>query len=146
ALFDRARPLAEQTLVEAQHAKIEAVLDTADVTAGSRVLEIGTGWGSLAIAAARRGATVTSITLSHEQAALARERIAAADVEVAGLAQRIEVRLQDYREVSGQFDAIVRVEMIEAVGEEYWPTYFRASDDLLGPGGVAAIQSILLSH
>ncbi|WP_435198267.1 class I SAM-dependent methyltransferase [Janibacter sp. GS2] len=146
ALFDRSRPLAEQSLEEAQHAKIESVLDMADVTHGSRVLEIGTGWGSLAIAAARRGATVTSITLSHEQAELARERIAAADVEEPGLAQRIEVRLQDYREVSGQFDAIVSVEMIEAVGEEYWPTYFRALDDLLAPGGVAAIQSILMSH
>ncbi|UUZ45896.2 cyclopropane-fatty-acyl-phospholipid synthase family protein [Janibacter limosus] len=146
ALFDRSRPLAEQTLVEAQHAKIDAVLDAADVTAGSRVLEIGTGWGSLAIAAARRGATVTSITLSHEQAAPARERIAAADVDEPGLAARVEVRLQDYREVSGQFDAIVSVEMIEAVGEEYWPTYFRAIDDLLAPGGIAAIQSILMSH
>lgn len=146
ALFDRTRPLAEQSLEEAQHAKIEAILDFADVTAGARVLEIGTGWGSLAIAAARRGATVTSITLSHEQAALARERIAAADVDEPGLAQRIEVRLQDYREVTGQFDAVVSVEMIEAVGEEYWPTYFRAIDDLLAPGGVAALQAILMSH
>lgn len=146
ALFDRTRPLAEQSLQEAQQAKIEAVLDAADVAAGTRVLEIGTGWGSLTIAAARRGATVTSITLSHEQAALARERIATADVDEPGLAERIEVRLQDYREVSGRFDAIVSVEMIEAVGEEYWPTYFRAVDDLLAPGGVAAIQSILMSH
>lgn len=146
ALFDRSRPLAEQTLEQAQHAKIEAVLDLADVTDGSRVLEIGTGWGSLAIAAARRGATVTSITLSHEQAALARERITAADADHPGLAERIEVRLQDYREVSGEFDAVVSVEMIEAVGEEYWPTYFAAIDGLLASGGVAAIQSILMSH
>ena len=146
AMFDRTRPLSEQSLAEAQHAKIEAVLDTADVAAGTRVLEIGTGWGSLAIAAARRGATVTSITLSHEQASLARERIAAADAGEPGLADRIEVRLQDYREVAGEFDAVVSVEMIEAVGEEYWPTYFRAVDDLLAPGGVAAIQSILMSH
>ena len=146
ALFDRTRPVSEQTLEEAQQAKIEAVLDAADVAAGSRVLEIGTGWGSLAIAAARRGATVTSITLSHEQASLARERIAAADAGEPGLADRIEVRLQDYREVAGEFDAVVSVEMIEAVGEEYWPTYFRAVDDLLAPGGVAAIQSILMSH
>ncbi|MHA7127011.1 class I SAM-dependent methyltransferase [Janibacter indicus] len=141
ALFDRSRPLAEQSLEEAQAAKIEAVLDTAGVRKGSRVLEIGTGWGSLAIAAARRGAQVTTITLSREQAELARERIAAA-----GLADRVSVRLQDYREVTGQFDAIVSVEMIEAVGEEYWPTYFRTIDDLLAPGGVAAIQSILMSH
>lgn len=146
ALFDHSRPLAEQPLEQAQHAKIESVLDLADVTAGSRVLEIGTGWGSLAIAAAHRGATVTSITLSHEQAALARERITAADADHPGLAERIEVRLQDYREVSGEFDAVVSVEMIEAVGEEYWPTYFAAIDGLLAPGGVAAIQSILMSH
>ncbi|MCT1617553.1 SAM-dependent methyltransferase [Janibacter hoylei] len=141
AIFDERRPVAEQTLADAQRAKIEAVLDAADVRAGARVLEIGTGWGSLAIAAARRGAHVTTITLSGEQAELARERIAAA-----GLADRVEVRLQDYREVTGQFDAIVSVEMIEAVGEEYWPTYFRAIDDLLAPGGVAAIQSILMPH
>ncbi|MFJ6132620.1 class I SAM-dependent methyltransferase [Janibacter terrae] len=146
ALFDRSRALTEQSLEEAQHAKIEAVLDTADVRAGSRVLEIGTGWGSLAMAAARRGALVTTITLSQEQAALARERIAAADIDEPGLAGRVEVRLQDYREVTGQFDAIVSVEMIEAVGEEYWPTYFGAIDDLLAPGGVVAIQAILMSH
>ena len=146
ALFDRSRPLTEQSLEEAQRAKVEAILDRADVASGSRVLEIGTGWGSLAIAAARRGAQVTTITLSQEQAALARERLAAADVDEPGLAERVEVRVQDYREVTGQFDAIVSVEMIEAVGEEYWPTYFRAIDDLLAPGGVAAIQSILMSH
>lgn len=146
ALFDPSRPVAEQSLEEAQRAKVEAILDRAEVTSGSRVLEIGTGWGSLAIAAARRGAQVTTITLSQEQAALARERLAAADVDEPGLAERVEVRLQDYREVTGQFDAIVSVEMIEAVGEEYWPTYFRAIDDLLAPGGVAAIQAILMSH
>ena len=146
ALFDPSRPVAEQSLEEAQRAKIEAVLDAADVRAGARVLEIGTGWGSLAIAAARRGAHVTTITLSGEQADLARERIAAADASDPGLAGRVEVRVQDYREVTGQFDAIVSVEMIEAVGEEYWPTYFRAIDDLLAPGGVAAIQAILMSH
>ncbi|MGE9807268.1 class I SAM-dependent methyltransferase [Janibacter sp. G1551] len=146
ALFDRRRPLEEQSLAEAQDRKIEAILDTAGVRAGSRVLEIGTGWGSLAIAAARRGATVTTITLSHEQAALAGQRVAAADVDDPGLAARVEVRLQDYREVTGQFDAIVSVEMIEAVGEEYWPVYFRTIDELLAPGGIAAIQSILMSH
>lgn len=146
ALFDRTRPLVTQSLEEAQAAKIEAALDAADVGPGRRVLEIGTGWGSLAIAAAARGATVTTITLSREQAALARERIAAADVARPGLAGRVEVRLQDYREVSGEYDAVVSVEMIEAVGEEYWPTYFRAIDGLLAPGGVAVIQSILMSH
>ena len=141
ALFDHSRPLAEQDLVEAQHRKIDAILDSAGVTAGSRVLEIGTGWGELALRAATRGAVVLSITLSREQQALARERIAAA-----GLSDRVEVRLQDYREVSGQFDAVVSVEMIEAVGEEYWPTYFSAIDSLLAPGGTAVVQAILMGH
>lgn len=148
ALFDTregARPLAEQSLVEAQHRKIDTILDTAGVGPGSQVLEIGTGWGELALRAAGRGADVLSITLSHEQQALARERIAAA-----GLSDRVEVRLQDYREVrretSGAFDAVVSVEMIEAVGEEFWPTYFATIDELLAPGGTAVVQAILMDH
>lgn len=141
ALFDPSRPLAEQDHTEAQLRKVDAVLDAADVRAGSRVLEIGTGWGTLAIRAAQRGATVTSVTLSSEQRDLALGRIAEA-----GVADRVEVRLQDYREVTGQFDAVVSVEMIEAVGEEYWETYFRQIDHLLAPGGSVAIQAILMEH
>ena len=145
ALFDDTRPFADQDLVEAQHRKIDAILDTAKVGPGSRVLEIGTGWGELSLRAASRGAEVLSITLSREQQALARERIAEG-----GFAERVEVRLQDYREVSprsdGTFDAVVSVEMIEAVGEEYWPTYFRAIDKLLAPGGTAVVQAILMDH
>ena len=108
---------------------------------GSRVLEIGTGWGTLAIEAARRGAHVTTLTLSAEQATLAQAR-----VDAAGLGNLVDIRLQDYREVDGTYDAIVSVEMIEAVGEEFWPTYFEVLDRRLAPGGVAAIQSILMSH
>ena len=100
-----------------------------------------TGWGSLAIRAAQRGARVTTITLSREQMRLARER-----VEAAGLSGLVEVRVQDYREVDGEYDAIVSVEMIEAVGEAYWPTYFAALDRLLAPGGRAAIQAITMDH
>ena len=144
ALFDRtaqAEPVVGQGLEQAQLRKVNAILDAARVGPASRVLEIGTGWGTLAIEAARRGATVTTLTLSKEQAALARARARAA-----GLADRIDVRVEDYREVEGAFDAIVSVEMIEAVGEEYWPTYFATVEHHLAPGGVAAIQSIIMSH
>ena len=141
ALFDPATPWSRQSLDEAQHRKIDAVLDAARVGSGTRLLEIGTGWGELALRAARRGAHVTTITLSSEQADLATERVRAA-----GLGDRVEIRLQDYRAVAGEFDAVVSVEMIEAVGEEYWPTYFGAIDRLLAPGGVACIQAILMSH
>ena len=141
ALFDDTRPFAGQDLAEAQLRKVSAILDLAQVRRSSRVLEIGTGWGTLAIEAARRGATVTTVTLSKEQAHLARERVRAAD-----LGDLVEVRVADYREVAGSFDAIVSVEMIEAVGDEYWPTYFTALDRLLAPGGVAALQAILMAH
>ncbi len=141
ALFDPALPVREQDLHEAQVRKVEAILDAADVGEGTRVLEIGTGWGELSIRAAARGARVTSVTLSAEQRDLALERI-----EAAGCSDRVQVLLQDYRETTGQFDAIVSVEMIEAVGEEYWETYFQQIDALLAPGGVVAIQAILMEH
>jgi cyclopropane-fatty-acyl-phospholipid synthase len=141
ALFDESRPYARQDLTQAQLRKVHAILDQAGVRAGTRLLEVGTGWGALAVEAARRGATVTTVTLSVEQAALAQERI-----DAAGVGRLVEIRLQDYRQVRGTFDAVVSVEMIEAVGEEYWPTYFTAIDRLLAPGGVAAIQAILMGH
>ena len=141
ALFAEDRPWAGQDLAEAQLRKVHAILDLAEVRAGTRLLEIGTGWGALAVEAARRGAAVTTVTLSSEQASLAQQR-----VDSAGLSDRVEIRLQDYREVTGSFDAIVSVEMVEAVGEAYWPTYFAALDDLLAPGGVAAVQAILMDH
>jgi cyclopropane-fatty-acyl-phospholipid synthase len=127
-------------LEAAQLHKVDAILDSAGVVRGSRVLEIGTGWGTLAIRAAQRGATVTTVTLSVEQAALAQRR-----VEDAGVADRVEVAVRDYRDQTGLFDAIVSVEMVEAVGEEYWPTYFSTVDSLLAPGGRAAIQAILIA-
>ena len=130
-----------ESLLTAQHRKIDGILDLARVTEGSRVLEIGSGWGGLAIRAAERGATVLTVTLSEEQKVLADERIAAA-----GLSDRIEVRLSDYREVRGQFDAIVSVEMIEAVGKQYWGEYFRTVDSLLAPGGRFGLQAITMAH
>ncbi len=142
ALFDTLVPAPTQGDLEAaQLRKVDAILDAAGVTAGSHVLEIGTGWGTLAIRAARRGARVTTLTISAEQAALARERI-----DEAGVSDLVEVALRDYRDQTGAFDAVVSVEMIEAVGEEYWPTYFSAIDSLLAPGGRAAIQAILIGH
>ncbi len=125
----------------AQVRKIERLLDEAQVGEGTRVLEIGTGWGELAILAARRGAVVRTVTLSSEQQALARERIAAA-----GFADQVEVDLCDYRLVEGEYDAIVSVEMIEAVGHEYWGTYFATIDRLLAPGGGVSIQAITMPH
>jgi cyclopropane-fatty-acyl-phospholipid synthase len=111
------------------------------VAEGTTVLEIGTGWGELALRAARRGARVTTLTLSVEQAETAGRRVAEA-----GLADRVDIRLQDYRDVDGCYDAVVSVEMIEAVGEKWWPTYFRTVDERLSPGGRFGLQAILLPH
>ncbi len=131
----------EADLESAQLRKIDRLLDEARVGPGTRVLEIGTGWGELAIRAAGRGATVHSVTLSTEQQALAHERITAA-----GFADRVEVELCDYREVTGSYDAVLSVEMIEAVGHEYWSTYFQTIDRVLAPGGRVGIQAILMPH
>jgi cyclopropane-fatty-acyl-phospholipid synthase len=136
------RPVAAADLLAgAQRRKIDRLLDLACVGPSSRVLEIGTGWGELAIRAAERGARVRTVTLSQEQAMLAAERI-----ERAGLGGRVAVELRDYRQVTGQYDAILSVEMIEAVGERYWPDYFAALDRLLAPGGRIGLQSITMPH
>ncbi len=132
---------ADEELQPAQHRKIDGLLDAAQVSAGTRLLEIGTGWGELAIRAARRGAQVTTITLSRAQAELAEKRIAEA-----GQSDRVQVRLQDYREVVGAFDAIVSVEMIEAVGANHWPEYFAALRERLAPGGRIGLQAITMPH
>ncbi len=136
ALFDTdstGAPLASaESLSEAQHRKIDTLLDRVGVGPGMRLLEIGTGWGELAIRAARRGATVHSLTISAEQYELAVRRVAAA-----GLTDRVTVELRDYRELEAEpFHAIVSVEMIEAVGERYWRTYFATLDDAGMYGGL----------
>jgi cyclopropane-fatty-acyl-phospholipid synthase len=128
-------------LEAAQRRKIDRLLDQARVGPGTRLLEIGTGWGELAIRAAALGAKVTTITLSEEQADLARRRLVGL-----GLSDRVDVQLRDYRDVEGQFDAVVSVEMLEAVGAEYWETYFRTVDRLLAPGGRFALQTITMPH
>lgn len=146
ALFDDPAAATRAGLETAQGRKIERLLDQAGVTAGSRVLEIGSGWGELAIRAARRGATVRSITLSVEQKALADQRIAEASLRHPALADQVSVDLCDYRDVTGSYDAVVSVEMIEAVGWQYWQTYFEKIDEVLAPGGRVAIQAITMPH
>jgi cyclopropane-fatty-acyl-phospholipid synthase len=130
-----------QALAEAQGRKIDRLLDAARVGPGTRVLEIGTGWGELAIRAAARGATVRTVTLSSEQRELARARVAAA-----GHSEAVSVELLDYRAVQGQFDAVVSVEMIEAVGHEFWRDYAEMLDRVLAPGGRVALQAITMPH
>jgi cyclopropane-fatty-acyl-phospholipid synthase len=128
-------------LAAAQQRKIDRLLDLTRVGPGSSVLEIGTGWGELAIRAAARGATVRTVTLSKEQRLLAMRRIADA-----GLSGRVSVDLRDYRDVAGQYDAILSVEMIEAVGARYWPSFFLTLDRLLAPGGRVGLQAITMAH
>lgn len=132
---DRSQPLAQ-----AQHAKVRRALAVAGVGAGARVLEIGCGWGAVAEAAARAGAHVTGVTLSTEQLAHAQAR-----VEAAGVAERCTLRLQDYRDIDdGPFDAVVSIEMFEAVGRAYWPVFFETLRRQLKPGGRACIQTITI--
>ncbi len=128
-------------LADAQRRKIDGILDMARVGPGQHILEIGTGWGGLAVRAAQRGARVTTLTISAEQASLAEQRLADA-----GVADRVQVLLRDYREAQGSYDAVVSVEMVEAVGVEFWPTYFASLDRLLKPGGRVGLQSITMPH
>jgi cyclopropane-fatty-acyl-phospholipid synthase len=128
-------------LAAAQRDKIDRLLDVAGVQDGSRVLEIGTGWGELSIRAASRGAHVRSVTLSAEQQHLARLRVAAA-----GLSDSVQIDLCDYRDAEGCYDAVVSVEMIEAVGYHAWPRYFATLEQLVRPGGRVAIQAITMPH
>jgi cyclopropane-fatty-acyl-phospholipid synthase len=130
-----------QPLAAAQQAKMRRALAAAGVQPGARVLEIGCGWGALAEAAARDlQARVTGVTLSSEQLAWATKRIADA-----GLADRVDLRLQDYRDIAdAPYDAVVSIEMFEAVGREYWPSFFATLRRCLKPGGRACIQSITI--
>jgi cyclopropane-fatty-acyl-phospholipid synthase len=145
AVFDTAAdgtPIASGALLaDGQRRKIDRLLDRSGVGRGCRVLEIGTGWGELAIRAARRGANVVTVTISREQQALAARRVAEA-----GLAGQVSVELRDYRDIEGKFDAICSVEMLEAVGERFWDAYFTALDQHLAPGGRVGLQTITMSH
>ncbi|MES2951922.1 MAG: cyclopropane-fatty-acyl-phospholipid synthase family protein [Pseudomonadota bacterium] len=158
-----------QPMAQAQRAKVRRALDEARVKKGDRVLEIGCGWGALAeMATVERHAHVIGVTLSKEQLASARERLRRLRVPTpsdagprhgtasaplgsaantrAGLGTSCDLRLQDYRDINdAPFDAICSIEMVEAVGREYWPTYFATVSKLLKPGGRACVQSIVIN-
>lgn len=133
-------PHPQATLAEAQVAKLHGICRALGLRPGAHVLEIGSGWGSFAIHAARTcGVRVTTVTLSAEQQRLARERAAAA-----GVADRVDVQLCDYRHLRGRFDHIVSIEMFEAVGLAFYDAYFSACERLLAPGGGMFLQAIAI--
>ena len=128
----------EQSLADAQRNKYRLMAERAGLGSGQHVLEIGTGWGGFALyAAGELGCRVTTVTVSKAQHVLATERVRAA-----GLQDRVEILLRDYREIEGQYDAIVSIEMLEAVGAEFFETYFQVCDRALKPGGLMSLQTI----
>jgi cyclopropane-fatty-acyl-phospholipid synthase len=128
-------------LAAAQKRKVGGILDFARVANGTSVLEIGSGWGQLALQAADRGAHIHTITLSDEQLKLAQERF-----QKAGVASKVNIEIRDYRDVTDQYDAVVSVEMIEAVGEKYWAEYFETVARSLRSGGYFGLQAITMPH
>lgn len=131
----------EQSLADAQRAKIDRLCRRLALAPSDHLLEIGTGWGAFALHAAREyGCSVTTTTISRRQHELATERVRAA-----GLSARVDVRLQDYRDLAGTFDKVVSVEMVEAIGWRQFPNYFATIGRLLAPHGAAAIQSIVIA-
>lgn len=131
----------DDSLEAAQLRKVHALLDRLALKPGQCLLEIGCGWGTLAIEAAKRGASVVGLTLSAEQKTWAEQKIGEA-----GLADRIEIRLQDYREAADQFEAVASVEMVEAVGRRWWGAYLDSIARNLKSGGRAALQFISMDH
>ena len=131
----------DESLEAAQAAKLDRIVALLDVPDDAKVLEIGCGWGALALALARKHrASVTGLTLSTEQLAHANQRVADA-----GLTHAVDLRLQDYRDVQGEYDRIVSIEMLEAVGERYWPVYFETLRQRLRPDGSAVLQVITIA-
>jgi cyclopropane-fatty-acyl-phospholipid synthase len=138
AVFAALAPPPDESLEVAQARKLHLLLDRLALKPGDRLLDIGCGWGSLAEVAARDyGVHVTGLTLSEEQKAFADARLARA-----GLADRVSILLEDYRDAHGCFDAVASVEMVEAVGQDYWRPYLETIARLLRPGGRAALQLI----
>ncbi len=135
-----------QTLETAQEAKYQRLYDQSALTVGNRVLEIGCGWGGFAQFARERGAAVTGLTISKEQLDYANHRLKVSDTERPDGGCTTQLLLQDYRDHVGVYDAIVSIEMFEAVGEKYWPAYFETVSRCLKPGGRASIQSIVIAE
>ncbi len=131
----------DDTLEAAQGRKLARIVELLKIGPAQSVLEIGCGWGGLALRMAEAGAQVTGLTLSTEQLRCAQGR-----AEAAGMQPRIDLRLQDYRDVPGRFDRIVSIEMIEAVGEAWWPTYFQVLKDRLAAGGRIVVQAITIDE
>lgn len=131
----------EETLEQAQAAKLQRIVELLDLKPDAKVLEIGCGWGALALAIAKQGAQVTGLTLSTEQLAHAQRRVVAEQNE-----QQVDLRLQDYRDVDGRYDRIVSIEMLEAVGERYWPVYFDTLRERLSADGTAVVQVITIAE
>lgn len=138
ALFEGRSDL---SLEAAQYAKYQRIVDTLGLRAGMRVLEIGCGWGGFALHAARLGIHVRGVTISPAQLDVAKARALEA-----GVGDLVEFELRDYRDLSGQYDAIVSIEMFEAVGERFWPTYFRVLRECLAPGARALVQTITIEN
>ncbi len=137
ALFERK----EATLAEAQNAKYTALAQRTEINPDHSVLEIGCGWGGFAEFAAKEiGCQVTALTISQQQFDFASERI-----QKAGLNEKVDIKLQDYRDESGVYDRIASIEMFEAVGEKYWPIYFQRLSECLNPGGMAGLQIITIA-
>ena len=131
----------QQTLRDAQNEKYRALVASTDIGPDDHVLEIGCGWGGFAEFAAREiGCKVTGITISNEQLAFAKNRIA-----MAGLQDKVNIKFCDYRDLNEKYDRIVSIEMFEAVGESYWPTYFEQVRNCLKPGGKAGLQIITIA-
>ena len=132
----------QMSLREAQLAKLERICRKLELGPSDHLLEIGTGWGSLAIhAAANHGCRVTTTTISREQRALAQRRVAEA-----GVADRVTILLEDYRHLRGRFDKLASIEMIEAVGWQYFDAFFARCRQLIEPGGLALLQAITIDH
>jgi len=130
-----------RSLETAQHAKYQRILDQLQLQPGQKVLEIGCGWGGFAIYAAKQGIAVHGVTISAAQLEWAQQA-----VEAQQLQDRVQLELRDYRDLTGQYDAIVSIEMFEAVGLRYWPDYFAALQARLKPGAKALVQSITIDE